>query len=340
MLDTLFALTLAAGPGQVELQTLTDKLNAPTSVVSAPNGTMFVTEKGGRIAKVTPTGKVSTWYRIKVSTDGEQGLLSMARIDAKRFYAAYTDAKGALQVSRFTKGGGQKKIIRIPHPRYSNHNGGQVVLHKGLLYISTGDGGGAGDPFNAARNLKDLRGKILRIDPTCASQLWCPPKANPRSPSGAIIAAGLRNPWRFSIDPQTDQLWIGDVGQNAFEEVDRMAINGPLRDFGWPCKEGDSTYDRTKCGGRKVTKPVLTYGRSEGESITGGYVYRGDAIASLQGWYIYGDFISGRVWAWREGASPKIIGKADGVTSFGLTADREILLTTYDGKLQQLNPRG
>ena len=109
----------------------------------------------------------------------------MVRIDAKRFYAAYTDAEGALQVSRFTKGGGERKILRVKHPKYGNHNGGQLALYKGLLYISTGDGGGSGDPFGAAGDLTDLRGKILRIDPTCAKKTYCIPKSQPQIPPAA-----------------------------------------------------------------------------------------------------------------------------------------------------------
>src|SRR5690606_3949504 len=183
--ESLLALSL------VDVKPIETGLSAPTSVVAAPNGTLFVTEKEGRIVKVPPKGKPRTWYRVRVSSEGEQGLLSMVRIDRTRFYAAYTDAKGALQVSRFTKGGGQRKIIRIPHPQYANHNGGQLQLHEGLLYISTGDGGGSGDPFGAAGRLSDLRGKILRIDPTCGSKRYCIPDGNPRAGS-PVIAYGLR----------------------------------------------------------------------------------------------------------------------------------------------------
>ena len=327
----LLAATLAASPGPVNLQQVAKGLGQPTSVVAAPNGNLFVTEKTGRIVKVTPSGKKRTWFRIPVSTDGEQGLLSMVRLDTKRFYAAYTDSKGALQVSRFRKGGGERKIIRIKHPRYTNHNGGQLALHKGLLYISTGDGGGSGDPYRAAGDLRDLRGKILRIDPTCKKR-YCIPSGNPRSARREIIAAGLRNPWRFSIDPVTQRLWIGDVGQNAFEEIDRMSVNGPRRDFGWSCWEARSRFNADDCSGRSVRKPVLAYGRSAGESVTGGYVYRGRDLPRLRGWYVFGDFISGQIWAYKGGKKISI-GTARGVTSFGLTAFGELLLTTIDGRV-------
>ena len=326
--ESLLALSM------VDVKPVVTGLNQPTSVVSAPNGTLYITEKPGRIAKVPAGGKPRTWLRVPVSSDGERGLLSMARIDAKRFYAAYTDSKGALQVSRFTKGGSQRKIIRIKHPENANHNGGQVQLHKGLLYISTGDGGGAGDPFGAAGRLSDLRGKILRIDPTCGAKRYCIPAGNPRRNS-PVIAYGLRNPWRFSIDPVTDQIWIADVGQDAVEEVDRMAVDGPLHDFGWSCREGRRSYNPDRCDGRSPVQPVLTYPHSKGQSITGGYVYRGKAIPSLRGWYVYGDFGSGRIWAYRDGKI-KRIATADGVTSFGLDRRGELLLTTIDGRVLRL----
>ncbi len=334
--ETLLAAAIAASPGPVDFQTITSDLSAPTSVVPGPKRTLLVTEKDGRIVKVKPNGTTSTWFRVRgLSTDGERGLLSMVRVKGGKFYAAYTDTRGALQVSRFTKGVGQRKIIRIKHPANANHNGGQLALYKGLLYISTGDGGGSGDPFDAARSLKDLRGKILRIDPTCGKNKYCIPTANPKTGDRRILAFGLRNPWRFSIDAPTGQMWIGDVGQDKFEEVDRMPTDGSRFDFGWSCWEGGSRYNPARCAGRDVTQPVLTYGRKLGGSITGGYVYRGSDVPSLQGWYVFGDFISGTVWAYRDGQRQQI-GQADGVTSFGLDAGGELLLTTIDGSLQRV----
>jgi glucose/arabinose dehydrogenase len=329
----LLTMSAVAAPGPVDLTTVTSDLDQPTSVIAAPGGGVLVTQKGGRIVKVSAAGKVTRWFRIPVSTDGERGLLSVAPIDAKRFYAAYTDGAGALQVSRFTKGGGERKIIRIKHPRYNNHNGGQVALHEGLLYISTGDGGGSGDPFRAAGNPRDLRGKILRIDPTCGGKKYCIPAGNPRR--SPVIAMGLRNPWRFSIDPTTETLWIGDVGQDAVEEIDRMPLTGPRVDFGWSCWEGPQRYDRTRCAGRTVTAPLLSYGHNQGQSVTGGYVYRGAAIPTLRGWYVFGDFASGRIWAYRDGQR-KRLGTAQGVTAFGVDPDGELLLTTIDGRLLRL----
>ncbi len=334
--ETLLAAAIAASPGPVDLQTVTSNLSAPTSVVPGPKRALLVTEKDGRIVKVKPNGNTSTWFRVRgLSTEGEQGLLSMVRVQGGQFYAAYTDTRGALQVSRFTKGGGERKIIRIKHPVNQNHNGGQLALYRGLLYISTGDGGGSGDPFDAARSLQDLRGKILRIDPTCGKRKYCIPASNPKSGDRRIVAVGLRNPWRFSIDAPTGQMWIGDVGQDKFEEVDRMSTDGKRFDFGWSCFEGESRYNADRCAGRDVTKPVLTYGRKLGGSITGGYVYRGSDVPSLQGWYVFGDFISGTVWAYRDGQRQQI-GQADGVTSFGLDARGELLLTTIDGSLQRV----
>lgn len=328
----LLTLTIAA-PGPVDITEVVTGLDQPTSVVSAADGTLFVTEKGGRVVKVPRNGQPRTWYRIRTSDEGEGGLLSMVRIDAKRFYAAYTDARGALRVSRFTKGKGERRIIRVKHPQYTNHNGGGLALYQGLLYISTGDGGGGGDPFRSSGQLRDLRGKILRIDPTCGKRRYCIPEANPRN--SPVIAKGLRNPWRFSIDPVTDQLWIGDVGQDAFEEVDRMPVDGPLADFGWSCREAGAIYNRDDCPGRRPIAPVLSYRRGAGQSVTGGYVYRGAAIPALQGWYVFGDFGSGRIWAFRDGQRVRI-GQAAGVTSFGLDQDGELLLTTIGGAVLRM----
>ncbi|HQR80089.1 MAG TPA: PQQ-dependent sugar dehydrogenase [Actinomycetota bacterium] len=329
----LLALSIAA-PGPVDLTPVVTGLDQPTSVVSAADGTLFVTEKPGRVVKIPRVGKPRTWDRVHVSAEGEGGLLSMVRIDARSFYAAYTDQKGALRVSRFTKGAGQRRIIRIKHPQYSNHNGGGLALHRGLLYISTGDGGGGGDPFRAAGRLRDLRGKILRIDPTCGQRRYCIPKGNPRN--SPVIAKGLRNPWRFSIDPVTGQLWIGDVGQDRYEEVDRMPLDGPLVDFGWSCREAGAVYNRNACAGRRLTAPILSYGRGAGGSVIGGYVYRGRAIPSLRGWYVFGDFVSGHIWAYRGGQRVRI-GQADGVTSFGIDQDGELLLTTIDGGVLRMS---
>jgi glucose/arabinose dehydrogenase len=151
-----------------------------------------------------------------------------------------------------------------------------------------------------------------------------------------VIAAGLRNPWRFSIDPVRQRIWIGDVGQNAFEEVNRMKVDSPRVDFGWSCREARARYNADACRGRTLRKPVLSYGRGEGQSVTGGLVYRGSRLPALRGWYVFGDFISGDLWAFRSGRQVRL-GQADGVTSFGQTNSGEILLTTIDGRVLRIS---
>ena len=155
-------------------------------------------------------------------------------------------------------------------------------------------------------------------------------------PHSPVIAYGLRNPWRFSIDPVTDQIWIGDVGQNAVEEVDRMAVDSPLVDFGWSCREGRRSYNPDRCDGRSPTPPSAVLPPRQGaEHHRWLRVPRGCRSPSLRGWYVYGDFGSGRIWAYRDGKS-KRIASADGLTSFGLDRRGELLLTTIDGRLLRL----
>lgn len=324
----LAALPLALGP--IDLAPVADGLDQPTSVTHL-GSSLLVTEKPGRIVRIRPDGTVRTWAKVDTSADGERGLLSIVPLGPKSYYAAFTAGNGDLRVT-LTTGRVSKPILRVPHREYSNHNGGQLQLHDGLLYISTGDGGGAGDPFDSARRTRDLRGKILRIDPTCGKR-YCIPAANPRR--SPVIARGLRNPWRFSIDPVTDQIWIGDVGQGAYEEIDRMPVAGPLADFGWSCREGPAVFQASRCAGRRLTEPILSYGRDVGQSVTGGYVYRGSDIPRLRGWYVFGDFMTGAVWAYRDGRRIRLA-TADGLTSFGVDRDGELLVATIDGQIRRL----
>ena len=192
-------------------------------------------------------------------------------------------------------------IIEIPQP-YSNHNAGQLAFGPdGYLYIALGDGGSAGDPLGNGQNLGTLLGSILRIDVSGLSAPWDYeiPADNPFvGTEGAreeIWAYGLRNPWRFSFDSETGLLWAGDVGQSSWEEIDIIAKGA---NYGWNIMEGSHCYSpATGCNQSGLTLPVVEYDHSQGCSVTGGYVYRGDQIPSLQGYYIYGDYCSGNIWA-------------------------------------------
>jgi glucose/arabinose dehydrogenase len=194
-------------------------------------------------------------------------------------------------------------LLTIPHPTFANHNGGQLQFGPdGYLYIGTGDGGSGGDPNNNAQNLNQLLGKILRIDVDHGLPYSIPtsnPFAQTAGARGEIWAYGVRNPWRFSFDRMTGDLWIGDVGQDAFEEVDfqpATSIGG--ENYGWRKMEGQHCYNPTSnCVDAGVTFPLLEYSHAGGAcSISGGYRYRGTQIPSLQGAYLYGDYCSGVIW--------------------------------------------
>jgi glucose/arabinose dehydrogenase len=222
----------------------------------------------------------------------------------------------------------------------------------GYLYIGTGDGGGAGDPYNNAQNLKSLLGKILRIDVDhrCGTLHYCVPTTNPfygRSYSKyEVWEFGLRNPWRFSFQRGNGSLWIGDVGQNTREEVDMLAPGVKGRNMGWDCYEGTlntvSTYGGSYCSGRTFTPPIFNYSHVSGRcAVIGGYVYGGTAYSSIMGGlYLYGDYCSGEVWGLAHSSSGwlnALVGRdANAITSFGEGANGEIYLVDTSGTLRHL----
>ena len=237
----------------------------------------------------------------------EQGLLSLAFSDHGgdlKLYLAYTvgPTPGALVVGALTLDSSgisvleeePREVIRIEQP-FSNHNGAHLEFGPdGYLYIGVGDGGSAGDPQNHGQRIDTLLGTILRIDVSQAPYLI--PEDNPlvgRDGRDEIYAWGLRNPWRFHFDAETGLLWAGDVGQNAYEEIDIIQKGG---NYGWNLLEGEECYRQSNCDSSGMTPPVLTYAHSEGRSVTGGTVYRGREFPSLYGTYIFGDFQSGRIW--------------------------------------------
>ena len=254
----------------------------------------------------------------KVSRTGERGLLGLAfhpdyPVNGK-FYVYYTDLHGRIVIAAYLRSAADPDrasptgsvLLRIAKP-YANHNGGTLAFGPdGYLYLGTGDGGGAGDPGNRAQDLGSLLGKILRIDVDRRSPArpYGIPKTNPyvgKTGLDQIWARGLRNPWRFSFDSATGDLWIGDVGQNRYEEIDRSTSaggGGRAKNYGWPVVEGNSCY-RPAFGCRKLGKkiPLAVYSHAKGCSVTGGYVYRGTDYPALVGGYLFADFCSGRIWA-------------------------------------------
>jgi glucose/arabinose dehydrogenase len=300
----------------------------PVLVTSPRDGSkrLFVVEQAGRIRIISGGTLLATPFldlRGAITSGGERGLLGLAfhpKFTTNHFiYVNFTDVNGNTAISRYTVSSnpnvanrfGGLRILTIKQP-YANHNGGNIAFGAdGYLYIGMGDGGGTGDPGNRAQNLGSLLGKMLRIDVDhqAAGKRYAIPPSNPFANTTGldeIWSRGLRNPWRWSFDRSTRQLWIGDVGQSRWEEIDRSNPSsthpaGWAANYGWPVLEGRACYrPSTGCSTRGKTAPLVVYGHSATTvgncSVTGGFVYRGAAYPVLTGVYLFGDFCSGRIW--------------------------------------------
>lgn len=338
------ASTVPAAPpaaGDVVLTTVVGDLEHPVDMVWRDgDAEPFVVLQRGRIIRLHEDAVTDTVLDISadIGTEGEQGLLGLAFHPGNSLaYIFTTAANGALTVSEYDvdaegvfSTASRRVVLRIEHPN-GNHNGGKLAFGPdGYLYIGTGDGGAANDPDRNALDLSQLLGKILRIDPTAtADGPYSVPDDNPFvGVDGArpeIWSYGLRNPWRFSFDEASGDLWIGDVGQGAWEEVDVARANqggGRGTNFGWSAFEGTHRFndDQSADG---VTMPVYEYSHDTGGcAVTGGVVYRGDAIRSLAGWYVFSDFCTGTVWALRAhtGADSEFVELATGAGNPGAFA--------------------
>jgi glucose/arabinose dehydrogenase len=228
----------------------------------------------------------------------------------------------------------EQPILTVEQP-FPNHNGGNVVIGPDrLLYFGLGDGGSSGDPLGNAQNLGVVLGKLLRLDPDTGAAPATNPFVSDPAARHEIFAYGLRNPWRFSFDRQTGQLWIADVGQDAYEEVD---IGKAGANYGWPIREGFHCYNASSCAGG-FTDPVVEYGHDVGISITGGFVYRGSAVPQLVGKYLYGDFGSGRIWAVPAQGPyiPVQIAQGESISSFGEDAAGELYVVQLSGAVRKI----
>ncbi len=344
--------------------------SSPTQVTSAPDGRnrLYVVEQSGRI-RVVAGSRVWTYVDLggRVRGSGEQGLLGLAFSPRfakdRRLFVTYTRGDGALVLgrlkarkasSRKVKASTLRTVLVVPHPTYTNHNGGSMAFGPdGFLYLGTGDGGGGGNPRHTAGSLRSLSGKILRLDVrhACGQHRYCIPRTNPyrgKAPGrGQILHRGLRNPWRISFDP-AGRLWIGDVGQDRYEEIDVLARGARGLDLGWSCWEGRHSYDTSQCRrGAGYTAPVIELAHPglasardlAAQSITGGYVYRGRAYASSAGGaYVFGDWVTGNLWAYRDGALAHV-GTLAQVTSFGEDDRGELYAVTSGGALVHLTFR-
>ncbi|WP_456409963.1 PQQ-dependent sugar dehydrogenase [Oceanithermus sp.] len=339
----------------VALQPVVSQLDKPLYLTQEPGGPLLVVTQRGQIFFVDAKGRAQLWLdlRKKVSCCGERGLLGLAfhpnYAKNRRFFVNYTDRRGRTVVEEYRNKQPYRVLLTIKQP-YANHNGGHLAFGPdGYLYIGTGDGGSAGDPQRNAQNPASLLGKMLRIDVDHGDPYAIPednpfvdnPKYRPE-----IWALGLRNPWRYSFDRATGDLFIADVGQNKWEEVDYvpapMGTNGG-RNFGWNIMEGDHCFKPAKgCRRAGLAPPILEYGHDQGCSITGGYVYRGQAIPELVGAYLYGDYCSGTIWTahWEDGTwkSQVLLRTKLKISSFGEDAAGELYVVDYGGTVYRLLP--
>lgn len=347
--------------------------SSPTAVTSAPHGggRLFVVERAGLIKAVSAAGAVQAKPYLDIrsrvnSSSGEQGLLGLAFspnfAKNRLLFFTYTNGSGALVVARAkakkansssVAGRTVKTLFKIAHPTYTNHNGGAITFTKnGLLLVGTGDGGSGGDPNRNAQRLTSDLGKLLRVDVNrkCGKRLFCIPAKNPYRKSAnktkrMVWAHGLRNPWRVTTDLTTGNIWIGDVGQDKYEEIDVVRQNRKAPDFGWSCEEGHQNYNPDQCRLAKSTiKPVVILCQDfpqagcagKGQSITGGYVYRGSPAKSAYGAYIFADFLAGGVYAHRDGQTAQVATRSM-LTSFGETQAKELVAVSYTGTLFAVN---
>jgi glucose/arabinose dehydrogenase len=362
-LETKTEVPVSAPPG-VDVESVVFGYDDPVQVTNAGDGTgrLFVVEKPGRVWIVQFGVELPEPFldiRDVVGDFGqEQGLLSMAfHPDFESngvFYVDYTDLNGNTVIARYRAEENQADgesglvLLYIQQP-FRNHNGGQIAFGPdGYLYVGTGDGGSANDPKGNGQNLDTLLGKMLRFDVSDPDVLAIPPE-NPfvgdTAARDEIWAYGLRNPWRFTFDRETGDLYIADVGQNRLEEVhfvSRAQLDGPALNFGWNTLEGSECFGRGECDRTGLEEPVAEYGHDQGCSITGGFVYRGQERPGLNGVYLYADWCSGIIWGlipngaggWLSG----IVGKAEiGISSFGEDEAAEMYVTgMFTGALYEV----
>ncbi len=362
----LSALTLNSFT-QVELELFTDGFTRPVAIANAGDNRLFIVEQAGRISIVDSTGKTNEQpfldIRDKIkSTGNEQGLLGLAFHPEYKsnglFYVNYTNLSGSTVISRFAchwsnpdsaLSDSEFTILSFDQP-YSNHNGGDLKFGPdGYLYIASGDGGNRGDPENRAQNPDELLGKMLRIDVDGGSP-YAIPESNPFTDSATVLdeiwAMGLRNPWRFSFDRETGDLWIGDVGQGEWEEINfQVADSKGGENYGWRCYEGTESYNLTDCpDANSFVLPVYAYdhGPTGGCSVTGGYVYRGNDFPSLTGYYFFTDYCTNRLVSLHDSAGNWVGSEYDeypneGFSTFGENYTGELFIAGLNsGKVYRI----
>ena len=344
---------------QVELVPVASGFASPLDIQQAGDGSgrLFVVEQAGAIKIIQSGNVLGTPYldiSSSVASGGETGLLGLAFhpnfTSNGCFYVNYTsnrngklqtfisEFRAATAVANTVNTTSEQNLFTVDQPE-ANHNGGGLAFgNDGFLYIGLGDGGGGGDMHGAIGNAQDLTtrlGKMLRISVTC-NGTYTIPSDNPfvanATAAKEIWLYGLRNPFRFSIDHATGNLWIGDVGQNAFEEVDMLTPMQKGSNMGWRCKEGTHDFNFTgNCPSLTLVDPIYDYDRSQGDAtVIGGYVYHGTNMAALSGNYVFGDFISGRIWSLAQNSQGKWVATllansgANNLAGFGQDAAGEL----------------
>lgn len=357
--------TTPPDPSTIQLVTIAEGFERPTYVTHAGDGSgrLFVMDQGGHIWVVKDGATLEAPFldvSALVSRGGnEQGLLGLAfhpnYEENGFFYIDYTDVNGDTVVARYSVSADDpdaadtdsaKILLQVDQP-FSNHNGGHLAFGPdGYLYIALGDGGSGGDPQGNGQNLSALLGKILRIDVDGGDPYAIPddnPFADDESTAPEVWAYGLRNPWRFSFDRANGDLYIGDVGQNAWEEVNfQPGDSGGGENYGWNIYEASHPFAGTG-DTETLVMPFAEYGHNEGCSVTGGYVYRGEMIPELQGVYLFADFCSGRMWAsYRDDSgtwqTSIFMDTGLSISSFGEDEEGELYLTDFSGQVSQFQP--
>jgi glucose/arabinose dehydrogenase len=359
---------IATEPPALALEVVAEGLAAPIGIATGPPGWLLVQEQEGRVMAVAlASGETSVTLDItdRVLGGGERGLLGLALHpswagDDLRAYVHYSDESGNTVLSEFVMTdvalpprldpATERVLLRVEQP-FANHNGGQLAFGPdGYLWFGLGDGGSGGDPLGHGQNPATLLGSILRIDvddiPDDGNDAigYGIPDDNPfadgANGSAEVYLYGLRNPWRFSFDRETDALWIADVGQNAFEEVSRVdPVAGAGGNLGWSLMEASACYV-AGCSPEGLILPVAEYGRDLGCSVTGGHVYRGDTVEDLAGWYLFSDYCSGLLFGVRSDVPQTVAGEravgprvlletGANVSSFGEDTDGELYLADH-----------
>ena len=330
---------LAAQNATPRLTVVARGLSSPVYVTQAPGqpNRLYVLEQTGRIRIVERGRVIGTFLDIRsaIQYGGEQGLLGLAFSPQyarnRTFYVKYSARPGDRNVVvRYRASGTRavpgsaREILSVPQP-YSNHDAGHVAFGPdGRLWVGTGDGGSGGDPENRAQNPDSPLGKLFRLNVGAAK------------PTPELFALGLRNPWRFSFDRKTGDLWIGDVGQGEIEEVDHLprGTTGPIN-FGWDVYEGRNSFEEKPLGPGRLVQPVAQYTHDQGCSITGGYVYRGKKVPRLAGRYVFGDYCSGLIWSMPASGGQMRLEpvRVEGLTSFGEDLAGELYAVAGSGTI-------